>query len=97
MLAGTLAGRLITFRKEGLGRWMHLAIGMAGAVVGGILFELFGIDFRLGELKITFENLISALVGSLVCILAFWLYRRGAEMRRAIVAKRLRLPPEPSR
>jgi uncharacterized membrane protein YeaQ/YmgE (transglycosylase-associated protein family) len=91
MLAGTLAGRLVTFSKEGLGRWMHLAIGMAGAVVGGTLFELLGIDFRLGELNITVENVISAFVGSLLCILAVWLYRRGAEMRRAIAAKRRHL------
>ena len=93
MLAGTLAGRLVTFSKEGLGRWMHLAIGMVGAVVGGLLFELFGVDFRLGELKITFEDLISAFVGSLLCILALWLFRRGAEMRCASVAQRSHLPP----
>jgi hypothetical protein len=75
---------------------MHLAIGKAGADVGGIHFELCGIDFRLGELKITFENVISAFVGSLLCILALWLYRRGAEMRRAMAAKHAHSPPEPS-
>jgi uncharacterized membrane protein YeaQ/YmgE (transglycosylase-associated protein family) len=95
MLAGTLAGRLVTFSKEGLGRWMHLAIGMVGAVVGGLLFRLFDIDFRLGELKVTFEDLISAFLGSLVCILALWLYRRSAEIRRAIAAKRLHAPEPP--
>jgi uncharacterized membrane protein YeaQ/YmgE (transglycosylase-associated protein family) len=33
--AGTLAGRAITLKKEGLGRWTNLLIGMAGAVIGG--------------------------------------------------------------
>jgi uncharacterized membrane protein YeaQ/YmgE (transglycosylase-associated protein family) len=75
-LAGTLAGRLITFSKEGLGWWTHLAIGMLGAVVGGFLFWLLRIDLGLGELKVTGEELVSAFVGSLLCIGVWWLVRR---------------------
>lgn len=74
--AGTLAGRLVTFSKQGLGRWTNVGIGMLGAVVGGFLFGLFGIDLGLGELKITFEDLISAFFGSLLCIAGLWLIRR---------------------
>jgi hypothetical protein len=37
-----------------------------GAVVGGGLFWLLGIDLCLGEIKITFEDLTSAFVGSLL-------------------------------
>jgi uncharacterized membrane protein YeaQ/YmgE (transglycosylase-associated protein family) len=69
--AGTLAGRAITLKKEGLGRWTNLLIGMAGAVIGGELFRLFGIDFGLGELKVTFEDLIAAFLGSLLVIFAW--------------------------
>lgn len=76
-LAGTLAGRLMTFKKEGFGRWSNVAIGMLGAAVGGILFSLFGIDLHLGDLKVTFEDLISAFAGSLVCIVALWLIRKA--------------------
>lgn len=75
-LAGTLAGRLVTFSKQGLGRWTNVGVGMLGAVVGGFLFSLLGIDFGLGELKITFEDLISAFVGSLLCIVAWWFIRK---------------------
>jgi hypothetical protein len=39
---------------------------------------VFGIDFGLGEIKITFEDLVSAIVGSLLCILAWWLIRKFA-------------------
>lgn len=46
--------------------------------MGGFLFWLFGIDFGLGELKVTFEDLISAFVGSLLCIVAWWLFRKSA-------------------
>ena len=49
--AGTLAGRTVTLKKEGLGRWANLLVGMAGAVIGGELFRLFRIDLGLGELK----------------------------------------------
>lgn len=70
-LAGTLAGRLVTFSKSGFGLWTNVAVGMAGALIGGFIFWLFGVDFGLGELKVSFEDLIAAFVGSLLCILAW--------------------------
>jgi len=76
-LSGTLAARLITFSREGLGWWTNLGIGMVGAVVGGFLFRLLGLDLGLGELKISFEDLISAFFGSLVCVFAWWLISRN--------------------
>jgi uncharacterized membrane protein YeaQ/YmgE (transglycosylase-associated protein family) len=54
-----------------------MGVGMLGALVGGFLFRLFYIDLGLGEIKITFEDLISAFVGSLLCIFARRLIRRG--------------------
>jgi uncharacterized membrane protein YeaQ/YmgE (transglycosylase-associated protein family) len=77
-LAGTLAGRLITFTKRGFGFWANMGVGMLGALVGGLLFRLFRIDLGLGEIKITFEDLISAFVGSLLCIIVWRLIRGGA-------------------
>ena len=81
-LAGTLAGRLVTFTKRGFGLWINMGIGMLGALVGGFLFRLFHIDLGLGEIKITFEDLISAFVGSLLCILAWRLIRRGGGRKK---------------
>ncbi len=75
--AGTLAGRAVTFKKEGLGRWANLLVGMIGAVIGGELFKLFRIDFGLGELKVTFEDLIAAFVGSLVVIFLWRIVARS--------------------
>ncbi len=78
-LAGNLAGRLVTFKKEGFGRWINLALGMGGALIGGVLFNvvqsLFGIKFKWGELKITFEDLISAFLGALLLIVVWWSVR----------------------
>src|SRR5258707_11575111 len=64
--AGTFAGRAVTLKKEGLGRWMNLLIGMAGAEIGGELFRMLRIDFRLGELKVTFERLLAPFLRSLL-------------------------------
>ena len=69
--AGTLAGRAVTLKKEGLGRWTNLLVGMAGAVIGGELFKLFRVDFGFGNLKVTFEDLIAAFLGSLLVICAW--------------------------
>ncbi len=55
LIIGTLAGRLVTFSKQGLGFWTNLGLG-----------------------KITFEDLISAFVGSLLCVGAWWLIRKRA-------------------
>jgi uncharacterized membrane protein YeaQ/YmgE (transglycosylase-associated protein family) len=71
-LAGTLAGRLVTFKKEGFGRLTNLGVGLVGALIGGLIFHVFKIDLGLGELKITFEDLIAALLGSLLLIVIWW-------------------------
>jgi uncharacterized membrane protein YeaQ/YmgE (transglycosylase-associated protein family) len=72
-LAGNLTGRLVTFRKEGLGRWTNLGVGMIGALIGGLLFKVLHIDLHLGDLKVTFDDLIAALVGSLLFVGVWWL------------------------
>ncbi|PWT85402.1 MAG: GlsB/YeaQ/YmgE family stress response membrane protein [Acidobacteria bacterium] len=66
--AGTLAGRVVTLKKEGLGRWINFLVGIIGALLGGALFKLLRIDFGLGDLKVTFDDLIAAFVGSLLVI-----------------------------
>ena len=63
----------MTFKKEGLGRWTNLGVGMVGALVGGLIFRIFHINLGLGDLKITFEDLISALLGSLLFVVIWWL------------------------
>ena len=80
-LPGTLAGRLITFTKRGFGFWINTGVGMLGAVVGGLLFRVFDIDLGFGEIKITFEDLISAFAGSLLCIIVWRLIRRKQDSK----------------
>ena len=65
-LAGSLVGTVIKRTREGFGRWTNLGVGLIGAAVGGFLFDLFQIDLGLGELAISFEDLLAAFVGSLI-------------------------------
>lgn len=80
-IAGTLAGRIVTLSRKGLGVWTHLGIGMIGAVVGGGIFWALGLDLRLGEIRINAQDLLAALTGALLCILAWRLYCKHAESR----------------
>ena len=75
-LVGTLVGRLVTFKKEGFGFWTNLGIGMIGALIGGLFFRIFHIDLGLGEIKVSFEELIAAFLGSLLFIIVWWLVRK---------------------
>ena len=43
LLGGSLAGLLITWEREGFGLLRDLGLGLAGAIVGGLLFRLFGL------------------------------------------------------
>jgi uncharacterized membrane protein YeaQ/YmgE (transglycosylase-associated protein family) len=75
---GSLAGRLATRQREGYGRWGNLVIGMLGAVIGGLLFRILGIDFGLGAIQVSLADLLAALLGSLICIAVWALWRRRA-------------------
>ena len=65
-LAGSFAGMLVKRTKEGFGRWSNLGIGLVGALIGGAIFSVFGIDMGLRRISISLQDLIAALVGSLL-------------------------------
>ena len=75
-IAGYLAGRVIKGRKEGFGRLANLGIGLVGALIGGALFDVLGIDFGLGELSISLRDLLSAFIGALIFLAGIWWIRR---------------------
>ncbi len=77
VIAGSVIGWLATRKKGGLGRFKNVALGMAGAVVGGFLFDVLGIDLALGSLVIEYGDVVAALAGSLLILfLVLWLSRR---------------------
>ena len=74
-LAGYLTG-IVVKRKEGFGHFTNLGIGLVGALIGGAIFNLFGINFGLGEVAISLKDLLSAFIGSLILLLGIWVARR---------------------
>lgn len=75
-LAGSLTGLIITRKKEGFGRGLNLALGLAGALIGGVIFKVFGINLGvLGGVSISTEDVIEGLIGSLVLLGIIWVVR----------------------
>jgi uncharacterized membrane protein YeaQ/YmgE (transglycosylase-associated protein family) len=73
---GTLAGALVRWQREGFGWWSNLGIGLVGAFVGGLLFQLFGIFPGLETISISLRDIVSAFVGSMLFLLGLWVWQR---------------------
>ena len=69
ILAGFLAGKLM--RGGGFGRLVNLLLGIAGGVLGGWLFGLFG--FTSAGLA---GNLLTSLIGAVLLLWIVSLFRR---------------------
>jgi len=76
LIGGTLAGRLVTWRKGGLGLWSNLALGCLGAIVGGGLFELFNLLPSLDRVAISARDVLAAVLGSFLVLAARWVWWR---------------------
>ena len=83
-LAGSLAGIVVTRKKGGFGRYVNLGIGLVGALIGGLVFDLFKIDLGLGSLAITFEDLLSAFIGSLFFLAVLWFQMRSHRKKKVL-------------
>jgi uncharacterized membrane protein YeaQ/YmgE (transglycosylase-associated protein family) len=73
---GTLAGALVRWQRDGFGWWSNLGLGLVGALVGGILFNLFGVLPQLANISISLRDVISAFLGSLLFLVALWAWHR---------------------
>ncbi len=71
-LAGSFTGMIVKGSKKGFGTYTNVGIGLAGALIGGILFKLFNINLGLGTIAVSFEDLIAAFVGSLLFLGILW-------------------------
>ena len=70
MLAGTLAGLIVTRKKAGYGHMTNLGLGLVGALLGGFLFDLFGIAPALDTIAISLRDIVAALTGALLFLVA---------------------------
>jgi uncharacterized membrane protein YeaQ/YmgE (transglycosylase-associated protein family) len=76
LVGGGLAGALVTWERGGFGLLRNLGLGLAGAVVGGLLFRLFGWLPSLDKVAVSLRDIVAAVVGSLIVLTALWLWRR---------------------
>ena len=75
-IAGSLAGLIVKRTKQGFGWFTNLGIGLVGALIGGLLFRLFGIDLGLGAISVSLEDIVAALLGSIVFLIVLRLIRK---------------------
>ena len=80
-LAGSLVGRVVKWKKEGFGRYTNLGIGLAGALLGGTIVNVFNLSLGLPDIEITLRDLVAALLGSLVFLVILWIVRWQMQRR----------------
>jgi uncharacterized membrane protein YeaQ/YmgE (transglycosylase-associated protein family) len=66
LVAGFIGSKIVN--KQGQGMLMDIVLGIVGAIVGGLLFSLFG---ATGVTGFNLYSLIVAVIGSIVVL---WLY-----------------------
>ncbi len=77
LTGGTLAGMIVKRESKGFGFFANLGLGLAGAVIGGLLFHLLGLFPSLDKVSVSMRDVAAALVGSLLVLLMFWLWQRN--------------------
>ena len=78
LIGGSLAGRIITWKRRGFGIVQNLAMGLIGALVGGLLFRLFGLFPRIDAIAISLRDIVAACAGSLLVLLVLWIWERSS-------------------
>lgn len=81
VLAGAVAGMFTSLKTSGLGKQGRLLLGLAGAFVGGMIVHLAHIDFGLGPVLISYEELLFSLVGAILLIVLARLFRSGSRQK----------------
>ena len=76
LLGGSLAGLLSTWERRGFGLYRNLAVGLAGALIGGLLFRMLGLFPGLDKISISLRDVVAAFVGSLIVLIALWLWQQ---------------------
>lgn len=68
MIAGPLAGLVLKRRRRGYGWLGNLGLGLAGALIGGLLFSFVGWEFGLGAIAISLADVVQAFLGALLLV-----------------------------
>ncbi len=73
-LAGSLTGMILKGTKYGYGKWSNFVIGLIGALIGGAIFNVLGIEMGLSRISISLQDILAAFLGSLIFLagLGYW-------------------------
>jgi len=66
LIAGFIGSKIVD--KQGQGFWLNIALGIVGAIVGGVLFDLVG---GSGVTGLNIYSMIVAIIGSVVVLLIY--------------------------
>jgi len=69
VLVGSAAGMMTRLKPSGLGKLGRLGLGLAGALVGGMVVRVGEISFDWGVAVISYEELLFSFIGAIVLIL----------------------------
>ncbi len=72
LIAGSLVGFVVKGDRKGFGLWANLGIGLAGALIGGLLFRLLGLFPGLDQVTISLRDVTAAVVGALLVLAVLW-------------------------
>ena len=75
LIGGSLAGLIVAWSRSGFGLLGNLGMGLIGALVGGLLFRVFGLFPGLDQIAISLRDVVAACAGSLLVFLALSLWR----------------------
>ena len=76
LLGGSIAGLIVRRERRGFGVWRNLGLGLAGALVGGLLFWLVGLFPGLDTVRISLRDVVAAIVGSFIVLGTLWVWQR---------------------
>jgi uncharacterized membrane protein YeaQ/YmgE (transglycosylase-associated protein family) len=77
LLSGSLIGLIVKRERKGFGMAANLALGLAGALVGGMVFRLFGLFPELDNISISLRDITAAVFGALLVLAALWIWQRN--------------------
>jgi uncharacterized membrane protein YeaQ/YmgE (transglycosylase-associated protein family) len=74
VLVGAVAGVLTSLKATGAGKAGRILLGLAGAIIGGIIVRMRDFDFGWGPVLIRYEELFFSFVGAVVLVVIgrFW-------------------------
>ena len=89
LLVGSLAGMLTPKKKREANKWKIFGIGLIGAVIGGMLFDILSIDLGggLGKISVSAQDILAGICGSGLFLLGKFIY--------GIISKRRSGPAAP--